>query len=877
MPASSPYTGNDYQSISNFRPYVLPVNDIFKAIQAQNMYWDQGASRVKSVYDNALDLRLSLEPNKQLRKQFMDSSEKQLDKLSSMDLSDPSVQRQGFNIFKPLFQDEGIVYDDLMTRHYDKVRNDALGFRQSNNGKEYSDINLSYAMDGYNEFVSSKDRMAGKKFYQNRREYTPYYDYTEDFAKALKGCNPSSVETGSPIYGDKGTMTGYTKDQYVKSLSVEQARGCIEAGLSPNAARQLQIEGAVSYKNHPDVLASDTASYLSTVSGNLSSQLQSLAGKKAALSSSKDYTEDQKKLMSSQYDEAIRNISDEIDKTNHSVNKLNNGDYSDLKENFDSYAGSVYSWKKLYRKALASSFQEQKEIYKADPVQLNAIKFSQDKYLNQMDYGNQMTIEQMKENHDSEMKHLELMYGKGNTANGIIRDPLTGMLSPNSNLLRESSNIPNSQKPSADDQVYEKLTNNVNALNESEKSNNLQLYNTLIERGNRDKDFRDSLLKGFNQGTSSADWENFKAQNKNNSFYISSLGRPGGLHETSWFKAYLEQNPNDEDANSWATDHMEIQAAVNTLNRKLEIGENQVKQELGGDYGTKVRDQIKNIKPIKVGNTTITPNDIQDAIEGKSTKGIQVKDEHFYNTYSEGPYDTNYKQVYINGQFDKNLREMYSKVASAGGDVSQALHKKRVEVYNQLGFDKEPWFFTPDSKSPIVETIKSIAPTDSKGNPLDVSIISSDFSGGVKVKIPGLGNTEGVDLIRKQGIGKDVEALGDGIFKITGTNYNVIPQAMNNPILKDAAYQLATIGETQAFRQTQPGARVTGSDISVPVLVSGKMRTMTIQVFKNGETPEYRIYMEGATTSKPLVTANNAYDLFAKLANTPIDLNKPAR
>src|SRR4029079_11674311 len=124
-----------------------------------------------------------------------------------------------------------------MTRHYDQVRGDAMSYRDKDNGKGYSDTNLSYALEGYNEFVNSQDRMAGKKFFQKRREYTPYYDYTADFDKALKNCHSSSSSNTSP-YKD----TDYMLTQSSKFLSAEQARLCIDSGLSDKGQRQLQIE-----------------------------------------------------------------------------------------------------------------------------------------------------------------------------------------------------------------------------------------------------------------------------------------------------------------------------------------------------------------------------------------------------------------------------------------------------------------------------------------------------------------------------------------------------------------------------------------------------------------------------------------------------------
>lgn len=143
MPATSPYQGNDYQAVSNFRPYELPINDIFKGITAQNQFWDAGAARVKSVYADALNLDLTLDSNNEVKKNYLKDAEKQLTKLSTMDLSDPSVQRQGFNLFKPLFKDEAIMYDNEITKTKKSIYSDAMSYRTrklSSTGKEVRGI-----------------------------------------------------------------------------------------------------------------------------------------------------------------------------------------------------------------------------------------------------------------------------------------------------------------------------------------------------------------------------------------------------------------------------------------------------------------------------------------------------------------------------------------------------------------------------------------------------------------------------------------------------------------------------------------------------------------------------------------------------------------
>src|SRR3982750_3617678 len=108
MPATSPYQNNDYQAANSFRPYRLPINDIFKANVAIDAMWDRGAERVDRTINQALELKLRSTDNKDVRDQFMKDAENSIVKLSSMNLADGSVQRQGINIFTPLFQDQTI-------------------------------------------------------------------------------------------------------------------------------------------------------------------------------------------------------------------------------------------------------------------------------------------------------------------------------------------------------------------------------------------------------------------------------------------------------------------------------------------------------------------------------------------------------------------------------------------------------------------------------------------------------------------------------------------------------------------------------------------------------------------------------------------------
>lgn len=433
MPAaSSPYQGNDYNAVSNFRPYQLPVNDIFKAIKAQDEFWDAGAERVKSVYDNALNLSLSLQPNKELRDKFMQDANQQIIKLSSMDLSDPSVQRQGFGIFKPLFQDEGIMSDDQATKHIAQVNADALRYRDTNNGKAYSATNHQYALTGAREFKNSQDRMAGKAYLQQAKDYEPFYDPSSELNSILKNCKPDK--------GSNTTVQGFYIDTYSsESLSSAKINSCLDAGLSDRAKRQLQINGAVIYRDNPYALRDKYVPYLQGTISQLSQQKAAIAGvlvNKNNLTNLKK--EDLAKLgitdisqITPEFLKQLQQTSDNIDgrltNLNDTTSRLARGDFSPIQgDNFERVASTVFSRDYMQNVGEGFSYDFNTNTRKADPVQMMEFTQSQINERQNNDHQFQLKIEEMKLNADRALKikmsgSLKNLLGLSN-AEDIIND-----------------------------------------------------------------------------------------------------------------------------------------------------------------------------------------------------------------------------------------------------------------------------------------------------------------------------------------------------------------------------------------------------------------------------------------------------------------------
>ena len=172
----------------NVKPYETPIKEIASAISQRSSYWLEGAMQVKSAYEQAADLDLSRSDNKQVLNDFMVSAEQKIKEISRTDLSISNNVKAGIDIFKPLYQDEALMGDDQLTRFYKSQEQLAQNARVKDGGKEFSNLNLNYMREKYQDFINDPSRDNWRKHYGERRGYTPYYDYStelEDITKKL--------------------------------------------------------------------------------------------------------------------------------------------------------------------------------------------------------------------------------------------------------------------------------------------------------------------------------------------------------------------------------------------------------------------------------------------------------------------------------------------------------------------------------------------------------------------------------------------------------------------------------------------------------------------------------------------------------------------
>lgn len=354
MAVSSYRVQNDYTPFTSLKPYELPVNEIFKSLVANTQYWQQGAMRVKSAYDNALGLDLSLEENKERSKEYFKKVDEQMKKLSGSDLANVDVQNQALKLFNPLLEDKYILQDHQNTSLYKK----ALSDYQSDPNKNQA--NLDYATDWYNDWTKDPDANNKSKDYVSKaKSYIKYYDYAKEFKDIVKDCHSSQTSDSGPMTDKKNQPIGYLYQTNTKSLDKSKLEACLSSSLSSQALQQISIEGYSKWKRQDGSrdLAALGRDYLNQgVDLELASKISSLKGVKKgyeALKDGNDYSD----LIKS-YDNQIRSYESQLESYNTKKSKIEEGDMSFIDKNYDVLSGQTFSNSLLSRFANSHSWSE---------------------------------------------------------------------------------------------------------------------------------------------------------------------------------------------------------------------------------------------------------------------------------------------------------------------------------------------------------------------------------------------------------------------------------------------------------------------------------------------------------------------------------------
>lgn len=210
----------------------------------QSMY-DQGFAQVNKEYAT-LSREVTNGANAENRDKYLQSAQKQLKNLSSLDLSQQQNVQNATNIFQPFYKDQNLLGDMALTAHYNQQESIAESFRLKDGGKQFSQKNLDLVRMQRQEFAQDSAD-SWRKYMGTKESYTPYYDYAKERVELMSKFVPSTVKRS---WADG---KGYIHTVEDSSIYKQEVQAYLSANMSQQAKRQMEIEGIVDYSRSPEI------------------------------------------------------------------------------------------------------------------------------------------------------------------------------------------------------------------------------------------------------------------------------------------------------------------------------------------------------------------------------------------------------------------------------------------------------------------------------------------------------------------------------------------------------------------------------------------------------------------------------------------------
>jgi len=204
---------------SDFDP---DFNRIERMLSRRESMYEQGAKRVKNLYDSVFNSPMLRDSDIQKRDTYLKTITDGLNRVSSMDLSLPENQQMATDLFIPVTTDQSMIKDIAWTKSYQAEAGRAQQLRTSTDSetrKQYWDIGMKSLQYQAEEFSKADDNTA---LTMGTPRYVPKVDMLSLAEKAYKESGISVKEdqvNGGYIFTKKNGEAVYpiTKS-YVNTL-----------------------------------------------------------------------------------------------------------------------------------------------------------------------------------------------------------------------------------------------------------------------------------------------------------------------------------------------------------------------------------------------------------------------------------------------------------------------------------------------------------------------------------------------------------------------------------------------------------------------------------------------------------------------------------
>lgn len=212
-------TSNVFAGASIIKPDFDRIERMLKL--RQSMY-DEGAKKVKSLYESVFNSAMLRDGNINRRDQYLKTITESLNNLSAMDLSLQQNQQFASTLFSPVLNDRALVHDMSWTKSYQNEMSRLESYRTSSDPKirkQYWDVGKRALQYQAEEYKNTDDESAMS---MSTPKYVPQIDFQTLAEKAFKESGISVKEdviNGGYIWTKKNGESVFPVTQsYVESL-----------------------------------------------------------------------------------------------------------------------------------------------------------------------------------------------------------------------------------------------------------------------------------------------------------------------------------------------------------------------------------------------------------------------------------------------------------------------------------------------------------------------------------------------------------------------------------------------------------------------------------------------------------------------------------
>ena len=339
-------------NIPTFNEYVeqRPQDEMLKVGLFKQQAYNEGVQKIQNSIDNIIGLDIIQPEQRKYLESKLNALGGQLSSVAASDFSNFQLVNSVDGMTKQLVNDPIILNAVASTGSYRK--------QKENQDKINTDGKGSASNDAYfNQQV--EDWMGGGLDAQFTGQYTPYVDFNKEAREIIKGLvkteDIQEVAFEQDANGKWRIMDAITRVE-VEGISADRIQTALQAGLTPEAKRQMSIDGLYQYSGvSPEQFSEDLNTRYTDTFDGLVEQRDSLQGlKKLARSSEEkdniqlqiDAIDNQTKYLQSEYDSISEGFA--------------NGDVEAAKANL--YATD---WMKNFSNAY--SYRNVSETYKTNP------------------------------------------------------------------------------------------------------------------------------------------------------------------------------------------------------------------------------------------------------------------------------------------------------------------------------------------------------------------------------------------------------------------------------------------------------------------------------------------------------------------------------